>query len=154
MTTYYELLKHLKIVFEEDENVNLITTIDNPQIIDNFKKNLYPLVHINVISSPYVESTSITRYLVEVHVLDIRDITKEEVNDKFWLNDNLHDNLNHTRAILKKASNKLIKDHLNTDITLFDSSDAEPVVYAFGNLLDGWLQTWTIDVPDEYTTVC
>lgn len=155
MNTYYELIKHIRTVFEEDVNVSTITTEDDPNIIDNYKKNLYPLVHINVISSPYNQvSTAVTIYDVEINVLDIRDITKEEVNDKFWLHDNRHDNLNTTRAILKKFENKMYKDHLDTDITLSSATSATPVTYEFSNLLDGWLQTFTIEVPDQLTTVC
>lgn len=156
MNTYYELIKHLKTTFEEDTNVNTVTTEDNPSLIDNYKKNLYPLVHLAVTSSPYTgnDNTALTRYTVEVNVLDIRDINKTEVVDKFWNHDNKIDNLNTTRAILKKAQNKLIKDHLDTDITLESSDSAIPITYAFSNLLDGWVQNWTIDVPDTLTSVC
>jgi len=155
MNTYYELIKHLKTVFEEDVNVNTVTTEDRLEVIDSYKKNVYPLVHLNVIDSPYLDGgLACTRFTVEVICVDIRDINKQEQDDKFWLNDNRHDNLNTTRAVLKKAENKLRKDHLNTDITLAGASGAEALVLVFSNLLDGWQQTFLIDVPDELTTVC
>lgn len=156
MTTYYTLLQTLNTYFKQDINVNTISTQDDHNIIDNYKKNIYPLVHLTIQSSPFIseQTTAVTRYEVEVNVLDIRDINKEEVNDKFWLNDNRHDNLNTTMAILKTASNKMIKDTLGIDVTLESATSAVPVIYAFKNVLDGWTQTWTIDVPDTLTTVC
>ena len=86
--------------------------------------------------------------------MDIRDVNKENVKDKFWNQDNRHDIWNTTRAVLKRAENKMIKDTEQTDITLTDATAAEKVTYAYMNGLDGWQQTWTIDVPDELTTVC
>lgn len=156
MNTYFSLIQTLKTIFEQDVNVSTITTQDDHKIIDNYKKNVYPLVHLNILSSPFIgtQNTAVVRYDIEVNVLDIRDINKEEVNDKFWLNDNRHENLDTTRAILKLGLNKMVKDTLDTDITVDSATAAEPVIYAFSNLLDGWKQTWTIDVPDFITTVC
>ena len=156
MNTYYSLIQTLKTIFEQDVNVSTVTMQDDHKIIDTYKKNLYPLVHLNILSSPFVgtQNLAVTRYDIEVNVLDIRDINKEEVNDKFWLNDNRAENLDTTRAILKLALNKMVKDTLDNDITVNSASAAEPVIYAFSNLLDGWKQTWTIDVPDFLTTVC
>jgi hypothetical protein len=153
MNTYYELLNHLKTTFESDDDVSTVVTGDTSQI-DVYRKKIFPLVHVLVTSSPFLPSTAVTRYLVEVTCVDIRDDNKTEVKDKFWYNDNRHDNWNLTRKILKTANLKLLKDHLNTDITLVDAIDASPVMYGYKNGLDGWQQTLTIDVPDDYTTIC
>lgn len=150
MRTYYELLNYLKSVFEADDMVNTITT-EGYLDMDNWRKNLYPLVDVFVVNSPFVDSTAVTRYNVEITVLDIRDFNNEVVNDKFWRNDNRHDNWNTTRAILKLAQNKVIK---NQDITLVTATDAERIVLGKENGLDGWQQTFTIDVPDLYTAIC
>ena len=155
MNTYYELIKHLKTIYEQDIDVNTVVTGDANDV-DNYKKNIFPLVHLHIIDSPFISeaTTALTRYNVEVTCVDIRDINKEAVNDKFWMNDNRHDNLNLTRAILKKAENKFIKNILNTDITLITSTSAIPLMFAKQNTLDGWQQTLTMDVPDLLTTVC
>lgn len=153
MNSYYELLKHLKTTFEGDADVSTVVTGDVSQL-DVYQKNIYPLVHISVTSSPYINLTSLSRFSVEVTCVDIRDANKEEDRDKFWYNDNRHDNWNDTFKILKTANLKLLKDHLDTDITLVDVSDSTPVSYGFKNGLDGWQQTLTIDVPDDYTTIC
>ena len=153
MRTYYELIKHLKVVFEEDINVSTVTT-DGFADMDNWKKNIYPIANVFVVEELVTENTAISRYSVEITVLDIRDINKEQVNDKFWLNDNRHDNWNTTQAILKTARNKMLKNHLETDITIESYTSAERIIITKENMLDGWQQTWIIDVPDTLTTIC
>ena len=156
MNTYYELIKGLKTIFEQDVDVNTVISEADPTAIDNYKKNMFPLVHIQVTSSPFTgtEGLASTRYNVEITVVKLRDVNQEIVNDKFWMNDNRHDNWNTTRAILKKAQNKVIKDVLGVFMSLEGSSDAEILYWTKENTLDGWQQTWTIDMPDDLTTVC
>ncbi len=153
MRTYYELIKHLKTTFEEDRDVSTVVT-EGVTDMDTWKKNVYPIVDVFVISEIPTESTAITRYSVEITVLDVRDFNKEEIVDKFWRNDNRHDNWNTTQSILKTARNKMIKNHLDTDITLESYTDAERMIFIKENTLDGWQQTWIIDVPDDLTTIC
>lgn len=150
MRTYYELLNYLKGVFEADSRVNTITT-EGYLDMDNWRQSIYPIVDIFIASSPFVESTAVTRYEVEITVLDIRDFNKEVDKDKFWRNDNRHDNWNLTRAILKQGQNKAIK---NNDISIVTATSAERIEFGKENGLDGWQQTWTIDVPDTYTSKC
>lgn len=152
MNTYYRLLDTLKKIFEQDNDVKTVVTGD----FEQWKKDIFGIVHIEVLSSDFIglESLNVTRYDVSINVLDIRDVNKENIKDKFWHNDNRHDIWNTTRAVLKRAENKMVKDILNTDITLTSATVAERVSYGHMNGLDGWQQTWTIDVPDELTTVC
>lgn len=152
MRTYYELIKKIKVVFEEDQDVSTVTT-EGYQDMDNWKQNIYPIVDVFVVNEIATENTAITRYNVEITVLDIRDFNNEEVIDKFWRNDNRHDNWNTTQSILKTARNKFIKNQ-DIDVTIFSYSDAERIVFEKANTLDGWQQTWTIDVNDQLTTIC
>ena len=155
MNSYYLLIQTLKDTFESDSRVSTVIT-DDSSALDNYKKNIFPLVHINVIDSPFIseQTTALVRFNVEVTVVDIRDVNKEIVNDKFWLNDNRNDIWNETRNILKEAENKLIKDIAKTDITIVTSTSADKLSWAKENTLDGWQQTYTIDVPDTYTKSC
>ncbi len=152
MRVYYEILNHLKKTFEEDERVNSVITGD----FEQWKRDVFSLVHIQITDSPFLgnENTSMIRFNVDITVLDIRDVNKEEFKDKFWHNDNRHDIWNETFSILSLARNKLVKDHLQNDITISGASSATPVTYAYGNGLDGWTQSLTIDVPDNFTSVC
>lgn len=152
MNTYYEVLKYLKATFEEDaERVNSVVTGD----FEQWKRDEFSIVHINVIDSPFLgnQNTSTIQFNVEIQVLDIRDVNKEQDKDKFWFNDNRQDLWNETLSILNLARNKVIKDFDN-DITLNAATSAERITYAYMNGLDGWSQTWTIEVPDLFTAVC
>jgi len=155
MNTYYGLIETIKETFELDSRVSTIVTGDSSDL-DTYKKNIYPLVHVNVTDSPFIglETTAVTRYTVEITVVDIRDVNKEIVNDKFWLNDNRHDNWNETGSILKTATNILVKDVNQTGINISESGAAQILSFHKENTLDGWQQTWTLDVPDTYTKVC
>ena len=152
MNTYYELIQHIKNTFEEDERVNNVVTGD----MEQWRKDLFTLVHIDVTSAPFVSenNTALVRFVIDVNVLDIRDVNKEDVKDRFWHNDNRHDAWNECLSILNLARNKFIKDHLRNDITLVTATDATRITYAYMNGLDGWQQTLTIDVPDNFTAVC
>lgn len=152
MNTYYELIKLIKSTFEEDERVNNVVTGD----FEQWTKDLFTLVHLDVTDSPFLgdDNISTVRFNVTINVLDIRDVNKEDVKDRFWHNDNRHDIWNETFSILTTARNKFIKDVADTNITLEEASSATRITYAMMNGLDGWEQTWTIDVPDTFTTVC
>ena len=155
MNTYYGLIETIKETFELDSRVSTIVTGDSSDL-DTYKKNIYPLVHVNVTDSPFIglETTAVTRYTVEITVVDIRDVNKEIVNEKFWLNDNRHDVWNETMSILKTATNILVKDVNQTGINISESGSAQILSFHKENTLDGWQQTWTLDVPDTYTKVC
>lgn len=149
MNTYYQTLTYIKAIFEADNRVKNVVTGD----FEEWRKDVFNLVHIQFVDSPFLgnENTSTIRYNVEITVLDIRDVNKEDVKDRFWHNDNRHDSWNDTSSILNLARNRMIK---NDDVTLVTATSAQPITYAYGNGLDGWQQTWTIDVPDNFTTIC
>ena len=153
--SYNRLLETLKETFESDAMVSTVVTGDATEV-DNYKKNLFPLVHLDVENSPFLgdSNTSTSQYNVVVTVVDIRDINKEEDRDKFWKNDNRHDNWNTTRHILRTAEVKMIKEIYGNNINLVTTTGAELLSFVRENTLDGWQQTWTIDVPDEYVRAC
>ena len=147
MNTYYKLLQRLKSLFEEDQDVNSVTTGE----FDQWKKDDFALVHLEFTASPFVENTSINRFDVLITAVDIRDINNEDTKDVFWFNDNRHDNWNLTYKILNLGLRKLQRDE---DYDIVNVSSSEPLSWAFMNGLDGWQQTWTIDVIDESTNIC
>ena len=151
MNTYYEVIKYLKETFKEDSRVNNVVTGDYEQ----WKKDVFLLVHLDVVSSPFTNllNTSTVFFDVEITVLDIRDVNKENVKDRFWHNDTRHDSWNDTLSVLNLARNKVIKD-IDRDITISAATQADKITFAYMNGLDGWQQTWTIEVPDNFTSVC
>jgi hypothetical protein len=154
MTSYNTLIETLQEVFSKNEDPR-IETIASGEFTDEYKKNIFPLVHFVVTDSPFIglDTTGVTRYSVEVTVVDIRDVNKEEDRDKVYKNDNRHDNWNLTRSILRTAEAKLIKQKYDA-LNLIDASSAAPLSFSKENLLDGWQQTWTIDVDDIYVSKC
>ena len=152
MNTYYELIKHIKTTFEEDDRVENVVTGD----FEQWNKDIFLLVHIDVTDTPFVseDTTSLVVFNVVVTVLDIRDVNNQDVKDRFWHNDNRHDSWNDTLSVLNLARNKVRKDHLRNLITLQTATSAERITYAYMNGLDGWQQTWTVEVPDTFTSVC
>lgn len=152
MRTYYNVLNHLKTTFEEDERVANVVTGDH----EEWRKDMYNLVWIDVVDEVLIgdNNTSTVRFNIDVQVMDIRDVNKEDVKDRFWHNDTRHDGWNDTLSILRLARNKIIKDHLDNNITLVSASNAVRLSWAGGNGKDGWEQTWTIDVPDNFTSIC
>lgn len=153
--SYNTLIETIKDTFESDTMVSTVVTGDATEV-DNYKKNLFPLVHLDVTDSVFlgITNTSTTQYNVTITVVDIRDVNKEDDRDKFWANDNRHDNWNRTRHILRTAEVKMIKEVYGEDINLVTASSAELLSFVRENTLDGWQQTWTIDIPDNYVKAC
>lgn len=152
MNTYYNLIEYLKNLFESDSRVSNVVTGD----FEQWQRDMFLLVHLDVTSSPFIEeqTTALSRFVITINVLDIRDVNKEDIKDRFWFNDGRHDSWNDTFSVMKLARDKAIKDYLRNDITLVTTTGAERVTYAYMSGLDGWQETWTIDVPDNFTAVC
>lgn len=150
MGTYTSLLTRIKAVFDSNTLVQTIVTGDTSEV-DQYKKNAFPLVHVNVLPSPFASqnTTGITRYNVMITVVALRNEAEVPTTDKYWLHDNMHSNLDVTRDILKLGENHMIKDIEESGISLTNGGSADPLTFTRGNLLDGWQQQWTIDVPDS-----
>ena len=153
--SYNLLIETIQETFESDPLVSTVITGDATEV-DNYKKNLFPLVHIDVTNSTFLgtENTSTSQYNVVITVVDIRDINKEEDRDKFWKNDNRHDNWNTCRHILRTGEVKMIKEIYGENVSLETATAAELLSFVRENTLDGWQQTWTIEVPDAYIKAC
>ena len=153
--SYNLLIQTLKETFESDDLVSTVITGDASEV-DNYKKNLFPLVHIDVTDSPFTNTinTVTSQYNVLITVVDIRDINKEEDRDKFWRNDNRHDNWNTTRHILRTAEVKMIKEIYSDEVCLDGAGNAELLSFVRENSLDGWQQNWTLSVVDKYVKAC
>ena len=146
------MILRLKEVFEQDPNVNTIVSTGDPNQLDSYRQNIFPIVQVYVLNSPSEGITNgVTRYNVEVTAVDVRDMNKEDVNDKYFRNDNFHDNINLMRSVLKRAEMILRRDN---NVEVVGAQAAEPIVYAKQNVLDGWSQVWTIDVVDSINYAC
>ena len=75
------------------------------------------------------------------------------VEDKFDGNDNLIDNLNTCHAVLNNLITRLRLQE-NNGLELLTVSDATPVLFTDHNIMDGWLITITVALPNTVIAVC
>lgn len=146
MNSFYKVVDFLKGHFESDSFVHTITHgVVNDVDID--KKNIFPLVHFSINNAQVVEGLVI--YTFTIWVLDIRNISKKPITDKFLKNDNELDNLNTCFAISNRFLTKLRLQRLPNDIELFANSTLEPVQFDFSNVLDGWQFDVQLSIPND-----
>ena len=152
MNSYSQLLKYLKKLGDEDVFINTVTQGDFEDIDIN-KKNIFPLEHISIGNASF-PSYSVIRYDVQLGVFDIRDINKEINTDKFNDNDNEQDNLNETLSSINRMWLKMSKDFEDNNITASDNPSLEIQTFTRKNLIDGWIMTFQIDVPNIILSLC
>ena len=128
------------------------TITQGTDIIDNVKKNIFPLAHINILnaSAPGQSNT----FTFEIAVLDIRNVSKVKSNNKFLGNDNEIDNLNTCHAIINYALTKMQLERNQFDIEIENVSDLTPILLEFTNMLDGWKVDLTLSIPNNAMSVC
>lgn len=150
MNQYTELLYYIKALGEADPYIN---TINKGENIDLNKMDVYPLLNIDINSASFPSGGTIS-FEVVLSCLDIRDINKEVVNDKFWEQDNLVDNLNNTLASLNRIWRTMNRDFTDKNITASDAPALDAIEYSEKNLLDGWSMTLTVEMPNVEVNLC
>lgn len=150
MNQYYTCLNFIRESLTGAPFINTIT--QGTDIIDNVKKNIFPLAHINILnaSAPGQSNT----FTFEIAVLDIRNISKVKSTDKFLGNDNEIDNLNTCHAIINYALTKMQLSRNEHDIEVENISDLSPLLMDFTNMLDGWKCEITLSIPNNEMMVC
>lgn len=150
MNGYSQLLYYLRQLAKP--HANTVTQGDFTKV-DLNKQNIFPLVHINVGGASF-PSGSVVRFNVEIGCFDIRDINKEVNTDKYFENDNEVDNMNATMAILNRMWQMMYKDFEENNITA--ASDPSLTIHTEENtnLLDGWIMTIAIEVPNTDINLC
>ena len=150
MNAYSELLIYIKGLVEATGYVNTIT---RGQEIDLNKGNIFPLFNIDILTGSFTSNATIT-FTVDMQCLDIRDVNKDQVNDKFWLNDNEVDNHNSTLACLNEVWVKIHRDLALKDISSSDNPPITKITFSDKNLLDGWELSFDIEMPITQVDLC
>jgi len=150
MNQYYTVIEYIRASFASDIDVNTIThgTVNETDID---KKNIFPLVHIETTGAGLPNGLIVFNFTI--NALDIRNISKEKVTDKFLSNDNELDNLNTMFAVINRFLTRLRIQDNDFDIELVQNTSPEPVTYAFTNALDGWSVDIQLSIPNTIT-VC
>lgn len=152
MNQYSELLYYIKQLAEADTLVNTVTKGDF-DLIDLDKSNIFSLVHINITGGNFSSDQTIT-FNIQIGCFDIRDINTELVEDKFWRQDNEVDNHNTTLAILNRMWLKMKTDFELNNITASENPAFEIQTFTRGNLLDGWILTLDVEMPNTTISLC
>jgi hypothetical protein len=152
LNQYTELLYYIKSLGEADVFINTITQ-GKFDALDLDKKNIFPLLHINITGSQFTNGQTVI-FNVELGAFDIRDINKNIEDDKFWDNDNEVDNLNETLSVLNRIWVSMNKNFAENDITASENPSLEPIVEAYTNILDGWILTFDVELPNTTLNLC
>jgi hypothetical protein len=150
MKSFYKTIDYIKTTLESAPLLNTIT--HGTDIIDNVKKNIFPLAHINVMSSSI--NAGVVNFTFEIAILDIRNISKVKYKDKFLGNDNELDNLNTCHAILNYMIMSMRMKRNDNDIELMNEPTLQPILMAFTNALDGWKCDIELSIPNNDFDVC
>jgi hypothetical protein len=151
MRGFYLSIQLLKDLLEEDINVHTIVH-GLKSTMDINKKNIFPLAHLQVTSS--TADNQFISFTFEVAVLDIRNISKKIVTDKFLQNDNELDNLNTTHSVLNRLITKLRLINNDDKIELNNTPTITPIIFEEMNLLDGWRTEIELIIPNTEINVC
>lgn len=150
MNGYSELLRYFKKIGQP--LVNTITQGDFADV-DLNKKNIFSLLHVSIGNASF-PSDGVIRFNVQLGCFDIRDLNKAIDTDKYYGNDNEIDNLNSTLEVLNRIWLLMLKDFEEKDITASENPTLEQMTETRKNLLDGWVMTFDVDVPNVTINLC
>ena len=151
MREFYTTIDFLKSLLQEDINVHTILH-GLKSTMDINKKNIFPIAHIQVTNSTI--QSGYVGFTFEVVAVDLRNISKQMVTDKWLGNDNELDNLNTTHAILNRLLTKLRNTRNDFKIELNNEPSLQPIIFEETNLLDGWRTEIELIIPNNEINVC
>ena len=145
MNAYSELLRYIKKLAEDDSYIKTVLS----RVSEDFdweKGNIFPILNISALAGTFT-STSTIQFDVTLTCVDKRDINKEDINDKFWGNDNEVDNHNSTLSHISHLWTKINRDYSRENITASDTPNLEQIEFEGMNLVDGWSISFQVEMP-------
>ena len=152
MNQYTQLLEYIRQLADADITVSTVTNSE-PDKIDWNRANLFPLVNVSVTGGSFTNCSTV-KFTVELACLNVRETNKEIDVDKFWGNDNEVDNMNTTLAVLNRIWNIAYKDFNDNNIKADENPSLAPLFEERTNLLDGWLLTFDVELPNTTINLC
>jgi hypothetical protein len=152
MNGYSQLTAYIKSLAERDSFVNTITKGEFEDV-DIDKKNIFPLLHFQVGNATFLND-SVIQFDIQIGCFEIRDINKESIIEKFDGQDNLEDNLNETLAVLNRIYLNFLKDFDELNYGVSENPTAEQFREEKTNLLDGWILSFQVYVPNTEISLC
>jgi len=152
MNHYTEVLTYIKQLAETDAFINHVTQGDLSEA-DVDKMIIPTLININVLSAGFTNGNTVN-FNIEVACLAQRDVNKEVRTNDFWLQDNEVDNMNETLAVLNRLWKTMYKDFEKVHITASENPSLQPIKFGTAKLLDGWLLTFDVELPNKTLNLC
>jgi len=152
MNHYTQLLRYIKTLSDQDDFINTITQGDISEM-DLDKGNIFPMLHVDINDATFTNGNTV-QFNIEIACVDIRDNNKTTNTDKYYLQDNKMDNLNETMSVLNRLWIKLLHDIEEENIHIEESASLQQVENYGKNMLDGWLMSFVIDLPNTDISLC
>lgn len=150
--SFYNVVKYLRDELQSNEDVHTVMYSVRTEA-DLMKKNIYPLAIINP-TSANLNLGPVNEFIFDIFVVDQRDLSNDDIVDKFWGNDNQIDTMNMAHGVLNTLVTTLRNIPNDDGIVLIDATTLTPIVYSDKNILDGWQLTLTIQIPNTKIDVC
>jgi len=148
--TYFQITEKIKDSLRQDEIINTVT-IGDIFDVDLDKQTLFPLSHIIVNNSSIQEN--VVSHNISVLFMDIVDMSKEEITDKFLSNNNLQDVLNTQFTLAQRLVSQMQRGSLFSGLVRTENAQCEYFLDRFENHLAGVTLTFDVLVPNSMT-VC
>lgn len=152
MNQYTELLYYIQSLGEADTYVNTITQGEFDKL-DLNKANIFPLLHMSITGGSFTNGQTVL-FNVQIGCFNMREKITDINTDKFFNNDNEVDNMNETLAVLNRLWVNMYKNFQDNDITASENPSLEPVIEEYTNLLDGWIMTFDVELPNTTLNLC
>lgn len=153
MNDFYKLLDKIKDSLRSNPNVQTVT-FGNLMDMDLNKTSIFPLSHMVVSDVRF--SDRVMTASIEILCVDIVDDNREDNQfDDFYSNDNMMDVMNTQLAVGNLLQSEMRRGQLFTDkFQVLTDVSARPFYDRFENQLAGWGFTFTIEIPNNNTSVC
>lgn len=131
------LLNHIVSIYDALPLVNTIVFKDD-DVVDIEKENVYPLVSIQLLTSP-APFADHREYSLRFEILNQRDDRKVATPSKLMSDTNYIDNVGICDSIANNFVMEVLKTHNDLDINIIDDgvSEFEPIRKDERNMLDG-----------------
>jgi hypothetical protein len=132
-----QLLTHIVSIFDAMPLVNTIVFKDD-DVLDVEKENVYPLVSIQLLTSP-APFDDRREFRLGFEILNQRDDRKVATPSKLMSDTNYIDNVGICDSIANNFVMEILKTHNDLDINIIDDgvSEFEPIRKDERNMLDG-----------------
>ena len=130
------LLNFIIDTLQADSLVNTIVFKDD-NVVDVEKENIYPLVSLQLLSSPSPFFDQ-RQYRLGFEIFNQRDDTKTATPSKLLVDTNYIDNVGITDSIGNNFIMEIQKNHNDFDIDIVEVSNFIPIRKDERNNLDGW----------------